>query len=329
MDIGTCIDEKYGPWLAAMLCSVRTHTSPDEPINVHVGTSDLTYETKCRIVKSVNSGTSGTSGNIHFFWYQVDLARWRSFPIGPDLSRITYARLELFDSLPANVEKLIYLDTDLIVLHDLLELWKQSFDDQLLFAVQDVRSSELLKFDSWNNLMADYGLEKESDYFNAGVFVINIKKWKSESYGFQAYSFIEKHRYQIRFADQDCLNGLCKGQWGRLELAWNVLPARAHEYVKSEGPKPKIVHFAGQTKPWQSESNMPFREEFFRFLEMTDWRGWRPMTAKIRTIVPKNVRSILRRLHSDALQPNIAFVRAKEKIRKLLLNSVSPNHNQS
>jgi lipopolysaccharide biosynthesis glycosyltransferase len=322
MDIGTCIDEKYGPWLAVMLCSVCSHAAPDQPINIHVGTSDLTDETKSRIIQSV------ASHNVRFFWYEVDLTRWKPFPIGPELSRITYARLDLFDALPANVEKLIYLDTDLIVLHDLLELWEQSFDDQLLLAVQDVRSPEILQFDSWNNLMRAYDLERESDYFNAGVFLLNIKKWKAEAYGLKAFSFIERHRFQIRFADQDCLNGLCKGRWGRLESAWNVLPARASDFTERVGPKPKIVHFAGQFKPWQTESNSPFRAEFYRFLEMTAWHGWRPMPEKERGFLSKHIKALFRRLQSDALQPNIAFVRAKEKIRSFLRVSRSTKHIQ-
>ena len=90
----------------------------------------------------------------------------------------------------------------------------------------------------------------------------------------RAFSFIERHRFQIRFADQDCLNGLCKGRWGRLESAWNVLPARASDFTERIGPKPKIVHFARQFKPWQTESNSPFRAELVRFaLNFTDsWK---------------------------------------------------------
>lgn len=222
--------------------------------------------------------------NAKFEVYEVDgdflgsLAQGRYSYITPT----TYARLFLPDILPAEVDKVLYLDCDLIVLDSLESLWKYDFDDGTeLAAVEDSCSANVEYYDRLH-------LPKEEHrYFNAGVLLINLKAWREGHFVERAKALLDKGDIQLHYADQDVLNILSAGKVKYLPFRFNLQEAMLRKYVpeiRSEAvaeiveslSSPAIIHFTYKLKPWCYRSFHPYRAWFYHYFDQTEWSGERP-----------------------------------------------------
>lgn len=201
------------------------------------------------------------------------------------LSLAAYYRLLIPELLPQEIEKVIYLDCDLVVDRNLEELWQIDVGENYVLAVQDI----LVRHVSAPQGLLNYeqlGIAPESKYFNSGVLVINLKKWRDCRITNKAIYYLEQNKDYIRFHDQDVLNALLVGQWGELDPKWNLLLPHALAYSSwQESPfseevyntlirEPYIIHFASDRKPWNSRHTL-LKEYFFHYLDITAWSGWR------------------------------------------------------
>ena len=100
-------------------------------------------------------------------------------------------------------------------------------------------------------------------YFNAGVLLMNVRRWRSERVVERAIEFLQKHGDTISWADQDALNVILCGNWGQLDPSWNVQLITVGRYGESRYDNPArlrrqralladpgILHYAGPHKPW-------------------------------------------------------------------------------
>ena len=100
------------------------------------------------------------------------------------------------------------------------------------------------------------GLEKMPrvrDYFNAGVLLIDLDRWRKERISEKALEYLAQH-LQSPYADQDALNFACDGLWKRLDPRWNFQPFYEKRKIADMDSKerPGIVHFVTQAKPWNA-----------------------------------------------------------------------------
>lgn len=219
--------------------------------------------------------------------------------LGPDgktiaqyISIAAFFRILIPDLLPVEIEKVIYLDCDLVVRGDLTELWKLKLGENHILAAQDT----WIRFVSSTNGLLNYrelGLSPNFKYFNSGVLVINLKKWRETGTCKEAMNYLRQSKTFIRWHDQDVLNAVLAGKWGELNPKWNFNTTSFYDYAskcylrwkESESlfskdiyddliRNPSIVHFASEKKPWISR-HTPRKEDFFEYVDMTEWAGWR------------------------------------------------------
>ena len=166
-------------------------------------------------------------------------------------SNATYWRLFLPDYLP-DLERVLYLDCDLIVRHDVTDLWRTELGDHFIAAARDPIGHDVV------SLAQDCG----GDYFNAGVMLINLAQWRKERLGQQALDsardFAAKN-YPHQFHDQSPLNKAIRGRWVVVSPSWNyhedvnLNPVYFHldknelAHIKAD---PAIYHFRTNKKPW-------------------------------------------------------------------------------
>ena len=199
-------------------------------------------------------------------------------------SAVAYYRLFIAELLPPDIDRVIYLDCDLVVKDDLSNLWKADFNDTYVLAVQDmwVPYVSSMKGVPYQKL----GILAGSKYFNSGMLVINLQKWRSDGITTKAIEYLKTYQQDIRAHDQDVLNGLFAGQWGELDPKWNLTPAIIDLFPSwQESPfseevyqrlidSPSIIHFATNRKPWNSRHTL-FKDAFFEYVDKTAWSGWR------------------------------------------------------
>lgn len=161
-----------------------------------------------------------------------------------------------------DIDKVIYLDSDIVVLDDISKLWDYDIDDYLLGAVED----------KYSPLMCcQANLSDDDIYVNSGVLLMNLKKFRELSI---ENAIFQKLR-ETNYSDQDVLNDICRTKILYLPLKYNLMVttddpnsfvSRKDEYFESL-KTPTILHYS--IKPWI----LPVQYSEY-------WRKYRDLLAK-------------------------------------------------
>jgi lipopolysaccharide biosynthesis glycosyltransferase len=283
LTIACAADDAFAMPMAVMLHSALKNIAGDQPVQIFAIDGGIKAANKQKILKSLGNKSAVLN------WLQAPDSLPDNLPIAkdvqPHINKSTYYRLMLSRILPDEIDKIIYLDSDLVVLGDLNQLWAIDIADNYVMAAQDCG----IPFVS-----SPYGIKKYADlkipadqkYFNAGALVMNIAKWRSTAVDVELFQYLATYRADVQHHDQEAMNAVFAGHWQEISPQWNQTPLIFRYNSWSESPyqevdydnatrNPWIVHFASSTKPWNSFEPHPFRNLFFDYLDMTAWSGWR------------------------------------------------------
>jgi lipopolysaccharide biosynthesis glycosyltransferase len=154
-----------------------------------------------------------------------------------------YGRLLIEKYIQSDIA--LYLDADLVVCTDVLKIKNFDFQGKILAAV---RGSTV----SWA-LERTFFIEKlkfrpETDYFNSGVVLFNLKEWKAVDAGTKWKIIAEKYPNELLSIDQTLLNAVCEGNFAHLPPEFNNPWYPGKE--EPENAENSIIHFVGSPKPW-------------------------------------------------------------------------------
>lgn len=266
-------DNNFYIHMSVMLKSIEINSSL-ENINIYILNSTLSDDNKNRIKNWFEKSKLNlrfVSVNNYIFLHCKTTER---------LSSATYYRLLIPELLPDSINKVIYLDSDLLVEGDIKELWEIEIGDLSLLAVAEV--VEKLRYVSSSAAIAKYkelGIPKDKKYFNAGVLVMNLERWRKNKIGECVLHYLKKYKKYVRYCDQDGLNAVLWDEWGELPAEWNVMTPifRTESWKESFFDEekfndlkenPKIIHFSGDIKPWTKEGIHPMEKIYFKYLEL-------------------------------------------------------------
>lgn len=182
-----------------------------------------------------------------------------------------YYRLQADQLLPEYVERVLYLDADLIVRKNLQALWNELPEDCYLAAATLHSSMKDKAF------VAQFG----GRYFNSGVMVLNLKLWRRDGVSAACARFILEKPEQIRFHDQCVLNHVCR-PWHEVSITWNfnrtIGRRRAHYWgltaaqFEAIDADPAIVHYIGPAKPWRQPRSeaLWLEKEYFLYQDLME-----------------------------------------------------------
>jgi lipopolysaccharide biosynthesis glycosyltransferase len=133
----------------------------------------------------------------------------------------------------------------------------------------------------------ELGLPAGAHYFNGGMLVADIDRWRRESLAEKMLDCLRRHRQHVLWWDQYALNVVLAGAWRALDHRWNqgshvyAYPSWqespfSHADYTSVRKSPWIVHFCSPSKPWHYFCSHPFTSEFRRTVAQTAWRDWQP-----------------------------------------------------
>ena len=243
-------DGRYAMPLATAMRSLADSNVPSWPIKVFALASDVGRDVQRAIEDSLPAGA------IELSWVPVALDLFKDYTTLRHVSQVTYARLLMPLLLPPHIRRVLYLDSDTLVMGSLADLWSVSLDGMALGAVPDALIADphlgLLSHERWtialpSHLDAAHGVE---NYFNAGVLLVDLDEWRARQITQRAIEFLERHP-QSPFSDQDALNVACVGSWKVLDAHWNFQPHLALKLdALPEEQRPRIVHFVTSAKPW-------------------------------------------------------------------------------
>jgi glycosyltransferase involved in cell wall biosynthesis len=122
-------------------------------------------------------------------------------------------------------------------------------------------------------------------YFNAGVLVLNLERWRAENISQKVFRYLREYRKYLNFEDQEGLNAVLAGDWGMLDPKWNVqssilsyarwAASTFKEEIRAVRNdllhNPHIYHFTGPNKPWHLNYEHPAKVKWRYYLEKTGW----------------------------------------------------------
>jgi lipopolysaccharide biosynthesis glycosyltransferase len=228
-------DERFVPGLVVALGSALFSLPADRPVTIHVLDGGLSQISVGRI----QSLAARTHPGCAVFFCPVDEALFAGLRPGIGNSRMYYARLGMGELIQA--DKAVYLDADVVVTGNLEELWNIGMGENVLLAAHD-RKIRFLREDCPWPLPHQEG---EAPYFNTGVMVVNLRRWREEAVGPRAMALAAEAGDRCQWYDQTVINHLLRGQIGRLSDSWNW----QREEIPEEPPI-GAIHFTTGKKPW-------------------------------------------------------------------------------
>jgi len=276
-------DDNYAQHLGVTLISALENTKNPELFDITVldgGISDTT--------KKLLTGAVEKYG-AHIDVKKVELKNPEKYVVYGHISIAAYYRILLPEVYPPDTKKIIYLDCDVIVNHDLMDMTKVDLQGKIIGAVPEVH----------NGRMADTG-QPDKPYFNSGILLIDFQKWIENNTTETVLEFIFNNPDKLVYWDQDALNFCLIDKWFPLDIEWNYM----REYVlKNKNWKnakkyiPHIVHYSNKTKPWHYYSKNPYDYLYFKYLAKSPWKDFEPEGKTIKRVLAKKVKLTLRKLN--------------------------------
>lgn len=270
INIAFAADRAYLPHTAAMLTSLLRHADPARRINLFFLHSDIEAADRAMLADVVRARAQTSLHEINAG--NTFDGSYRSASRAP--SNTTYNRFLLFDLLP-DLDRLLYVDVDMIFCGDVAEIWDTDLGEAPLAAVTDYIMTRTLTGptptidpkvpDLYRYHRDVLGLSDAqiARYFNAGLLLFNFRAMDLAKISADLMKMALTGEYMFR--DQDILNAYFKGQAMVLPARFNVFNtvidgyARVprHGYAEAmEGRRaPVVIHYAaGDYKPWNGEA---------------------------------------------------------------------------
>lgn len=186
-------DENYAMPLAVALRSLVESNERHWPIDVTVLTDGFTRQAEERVLRSLPPGAARVR------WVLIDLKDYAAFTPMSYLSRMTYARFQIERHFAEHVERILYVDVDTLILEDLAPLVHLDLAGRVVAAVPDHHIDGALQR---GEVPDPGGLPDVKRYFNAGVLLIDLPRWRAGGLSAKALAYLERFP-QTPYADQD------------------------------------------------------------------------------------------------------------------------------
>ncbi len=155
---------------------------------------------------------------------EIDPNLVRDLHVSEHISHAAYFRLLIDDVLPRDLQRVLYFDADIVIAGDVLPLWQIDLDDNIVAAVADATPDE--GQERRRRVVLTGGLT----YYNSGVMLIDLDRWREEQVTKKALAFCRAHPERLKYWAQCALNYVLAGDVLSLNVIWNF----QNSHVESE-----------------------------------------------------------------------------------------------
>ena len=220
--------------------------------DIYVIHSDLDLNDQKQLER-YDKDIEGNSVAFHFIdmKYRKDM----NFPETDRYPMEIYYRIYASALLPETLDRILYLDADIIVIRSLKELYEMDFEDNYFLACTHIR-----KFLNKMNRLR-LGIEEKVPYINTGVILMNLDVLRKKQDFHEVGRFVEEHRKTLTLPDQDIIAALYGTHIGLIDTMRYNLSDRMIAFYNMEPNHEKIdrtwvrenaviLHYCGKQKPW-------------------------------------------------------------------------------
>ena len=247
IDVTCSTDDKYVQHCCAMLCSLFENNKEHKVIVylLHHGLSNDSQELLHLLADRYENEIICHDVNPDVF-DGVELN-----PTHTWLSKAAFYRFLIPEIAPSDVNRVLYLDCDIIVLSDISPLFKLAIDEYGIAAIKDSSPFERKHRDVM-------GLELDDRAFCSGMMMINLAYWREHNCQQQLFDYARKEKDNLVMEDQDILNFVFRKKWFQLPYKYGKTPLTVAPVDKNQRwfdiyefvYEPCIYHYAAHVKPW-------------------------------------------------------------------------------
>lgn len=220
-----------------------------EGYDIYIMHSDLRAEDEARLRECLSG-----SARLHFVF--VNLEKELEFPESSRYPIQIYYRIFASMLLPADLERILYLDADTLVINPLEELYQMEFDGKYILACTHIRRV----LNKINRVRL--GIREERPYINSGVMLMNLEELRKKQDFREVVNFVEEHKNVMTLPDQDIITGLYGDRIGLLDtMIYNLSDRMLVIYNTDLSHKKRdlqwvrehavVIHYYGKRKPWK------------------------------------------------------------------------------
>jgi lipopolysaccharide biosynthesis glycosyltransferase len=267
--------------LAALIKSIEKNNKTDREIIFYIIDDRINEKNKLKLEKSIKQQS------INIVWIPLDAKLLSSIKFPNDHStypKNIYARLVIEYFIPSTIDRVIYLDSDMMLNTDVSNLWETDLEGNVIGAVQEpnVKTMDC----PWNSGVKNYeelNIPAKAKYFNSGLLLIDMEKWKKEKVGQKVVECVEKNKKYAIQPDQYGLNVVLWNKWKELDSGWNHYANVPVEHL------PHNIHFVFRKPIYKSYNGLDtYRKLFYNYLRETMWQDFKPLGELQRKLIKMN-----------------------------------------
>lgn len=253
MNLLVTLNEAYLPYLNTLLISI-IRNNPSCRFTVYLLHTSVSQTAVVQTKKIL--GEHGNLVMIEATDHGLDNA-----PTTEQFPREMYYRIFASKYLPGDVDRVLYLDPDIIVNGSLAELYNIPLDGYYFAAAS--HNGKVMRFINGKRL----DLKKECPYINSGVLLMNLDLLRKEQKYEDVFAYIEKKKSKLLLPDQDVISGLYGERILKLDTYIYNMTDRLYRYDRILGKRRSfewfkdnsvIFHYCGKNKPWKKNYSGAF-----------------------------------------------------------------------
>jgi len=253
------VNNTYSQHLCVVLTSILAN-NPQVQFEFNVLSADISEENK-NIICTLKENYP----NFSIKFVTINKADFSALKLSSCYITIeTYFRFLLAELFP-QYDKLLYLDSDLIVNGNIEPLFDIDITDYYFAGVEE----RCLYGTGY--IEDTLKISDDDVYINAGVLLCNLKKIREDNLTEEFFKAAQYIKDFIRYDDQDVINIVARGKIKKLDYIYNFLPACVYE-LPHKKYQAVIIHYTGKYKPWTlGECPNELRFLYFKYLEKSPY----------------------------------------------------------
>ena len=288
-----CIDTSYWQYLGITLSSLLRANPADQFRVFIIATANPPADEATKLASVIQNAGNATLQIIPV----ADHPLLQNLPLNEHLTVAAYYRLLMAEYLPADVDRLLYFDSDLLIRSPRIrQLYESDLGNNYAGAVMEPYSARTRE---------PIGFGPADFYFNSGVMLIDLGRWRADDLTSSMLAFAAENSARLPGHDQDILNCVLRNRVLDLGLRWNwqavfprwqpaelgLSPAE-FEHCKHHA---EIIHFTGYLKPWFWRYAPHYKRLFLAAKAQTPWASHPPADQSL-THLPVKLRRRLQQL---------------------------------
>ncbi len=256
-------DDRYAMPMTVAAHSALYHLAQDREVELHVLDGGISSENRRRSKEILRQAHP----LVEIHWRNAQLDDFQDINVGI-FSKSSMIRLQVTQLFSIDVERVLYIDSDVVINDDVSQLWQFPLEKFPVWAVNDgpPGSFKVNITDKFPEVKA----HDDALYFNSGVLLFNLPEWRTQRISEKTLYFLNQHSHKLSFPDQDALNAVVAGNWGHLPRRWNMQVYRINQPFGPDAKEKGIIHYT-TFKPWEREFTLRHKITFFRAFLRCRW----------------------------------------------------------